>query len=81
MKFQIPQYAMKPQYFIVQNFQCHFLFSSYVAFYYLGLYYVAHLCSCLLPVLRSLKESFDQAIQRDDVKAIVVTGIAMSMCF
>ncbi|XP_057417250.1 peroxisomal fatty acid beta-oxidation multifunctional protein MFP2 [Lotus japonicus] len=25
-------------------------------------------------VLRSLKESFDQAIQRDDVKAIVVTG-------
>ncbi|WJX96183.1 hypothetical protein P8452_77421 [Trifolium repens] len=25
-------------------------------------------------VLRSLKESFDQAVQRDDVKAIVVTG-------
>jgi enoyl-CoA hydratase/3-hydroxyacyl-CoA dehydrogenase len=33
--------------------------------------------SCLSPVLRSLKESFDQAVQRDDVKAIVVTGIAM----
>ncbi|MCI48805.1 hypothetical protein A2U01_0070048 [Trifolium medium] len=27
--------------------------------------------------MRSLKESFDQAAQRDDVKAIVVTGIAM----
>ncbi|PNX98506.1 glyoxysomal fatty acid beta-oxidation MFP-A protein [Trifolium pratense] len=26
-------------------------------------------------VLRSLKESFDQAAQRDDVKAIVVTGM------
>ncbi|KAF2289158.1 hypothetical protein GH714_029166 [Hevea brasiliensis] len=28
----------------------------------------------LLPVLKSLKDSFDQALRRDDVKAIVVTG-------
>ncbi|XP_022017133.1 glyoxysomal fatty acid beta-oxidation multifunctional protein MFP-a [Helianthus annuus] len=28
----------------------------------------------LSAVLNSLKESFDQALQRDDVKAIVVTG-------
>ncbi|XP_061349079.1 glyoxysomal fatty acid beta-oxidation multifunctional protein MFP-a isoform X1 [Gastrolobium bilobum] len=30
--------------------------------------------SLSVDVLRSLKESFDQALQRDDVKAIVVTG-------
>lgn len=27
-----------------------------------------------LSVLRSLKESYDEALRRDDVKAIVVTG-------
>ena len=30
-------------------------------------------------VLRSFKENFDQALQRDDVKAIVVTGIAICL--
>lgn len=31
--------------------------------------------SCVfLAVLQSLKESFDEALQRDDVKAIVVAG-------
>lgn len=30
----------------------------------------------LSSVLNSLKESYDQALRRDDVKAIVVTGIA-----
>ncbi|KAI3513205.1 hypothetical protein L1887_20532 [Cichorium endivia] len=29
---------------------------------------------CMKKVLNSLKDSFDQALQRDDVKAIVVTG-------
>jgi enoyl-CoA hydratase/carnithine racemase len=28
----------------------------------------------LIPVLNSLKDSYEQALRRDDVKAIVITG-------
>ncbi|XP_076934705.1 peroxisomal fatty acid beta-oxidation multifunctional protein MFP2-like [Bidens hawaiensis] len=65
-----------------------FLF-SFVSFFYFSLcnYFIKALGNIfanyifilkylflLCPVLISLKESFDQALQRDDVKAIVVTG-------
>ena len=49
------------------------LFSSYC----LRLLYAANLFFSL--VMRRFKENFDQALQGDDVMAIVVTGIAI--CF
>jgi len=33
-----------------------------------------HACLLILTVLHSLKVNFDEALSRDDVKAIVVTG-------